>query len=96
MKVATLLLCSLSFASAFQVQRTPKPALDRALALRGGLSLEQTSMLGVAYLGGFGVTNLISTDIFWGSDGILPYFKSETGPGSRERCTIPLAPQRAS
>ena len=75
-----LLICTLSVASAFKVQPEAKPALSNALKLRGGLSLEQTSLVGVAYLGGFGVTLLANPEMFYGKDGLLPYFHSAVGP----------------
>ena len=77
-----LLVCTLSVASALKVEPAlPKPALAKALALRGGLTLEQTSLLGVVYQGGFGVTLLADPEFFFGKDGIIPYFKSPVGPG---------------
>jgi hypothetical protein len=48
-----VLLCSLSLASALKVEPAAKPNL---MKLRGGLSLETTSLVGALYNGGFGVT----------------------------------------
>ena len=55
--------------------------LDKALALRGGVSLEQASLLGALYYGFFGVGLLASPSFFFGPDGLIPYFKEEAGPG---------------
>ena len=74
-----LLICALSVASAFKVQE-PKPALQKTLALRGGLSAETTALIGAIYNGGFGVTLLASPEMFYGKDGLMPYFKTAIGP----------------
>ena len=59
-----LLVASLAVASAFKVDSAaPKPALDKTLALRGGLSVETTSLLGALYNGGFGVTLMANPDM---------------------------------
>ena len=74
-----ILICALSVASAFKVQE-PKPALQKTLALRGGLSAETTALIGAIYNGGFGVTLLASPEMFYGKDGLMPYFKTAIGP----------------
>ena len=80
-----LLVCTLSVVSAFSVHREPaKPALDRALALRGGLSVEKTSLLGAVYLGGFGVTLAANPD---------SQFQTATRPCSPQ-CTRPLSEEK--
>jgi hypothetical protein len=74
-----LLVCSLAAASAFKMEPAVTPALGKALALRGGLSLETSSLIGALYNGGFGVTLMANPDAFYGPNGILPYFKAELG-----------------
>ena len=87
--VATLACASASKLGASKVQPRSKPQaqpLDKALALRGGVSLEQASLLGALYYGFFGVGLLASPSFFFGPDGLIPYFKEEAGPGgSRPR-----------
>ena len=75
-----VLVCALSVASAFKVSEAPKPALQKTLALRGGLSLETSSLIGALYNGGFGVTLMANPEMFYGKDGLLPYFHSAVGP----------------
>jgi hypothetical protein len=71
------LVATLSVASALKVQQ---PAVKPVLKLRGGLSLETTSLVGALYNGGFGVTLLANPDAFYGPNGLLPYFSAELGP----------------
>ena len=59
-----LLVASLAVASAFKVDSAAKPALDNTLALRGGLSVETTSLLGALYNGGFGETLMANPDMY--------------------------------
>ena len=82
--VATLACASASKLGASKVQPRSKPQaqpLDKALTLRGGVSLEQASLLGALYYGFFGVGLLASPSFFFGPDGLIPYFKEEAGPG---------------
>jgi hypothetical protein len=75
-----VLVCSLAVASAFKVDSpAPKPAIGKALALRGGLSLETSSLIGALYNGGFGVTLMVNPDAFYGPNGVMPYFSAELG-----------------
>ena len=74
-----VLVCALSVASAFKVNEAPKPALQKTLALRGGLSLETSSLIGALYNGGFGVTLMANPEMFYGKDGFLPYFATDMG-----------------
>ena len=57
-----------------------KPSLQKTLTLRGGLTLEQTSLIGALYNGGFGVTLMANPDLFFGPSGFLPYFSTALGP----------------
>merc|ERR1719174_25480 len=36
-------------------------------------------MLGAVYYGGFGLTNLVNGELFFGPSGFLPYFNTESG-----------------
>merc|ERR1719473_1800551 len=76
-----LLLVCLAGAAAFKAgpATAPKPSLEQALALRGGLSLETSSLIGAIYNGGFGVTLMANPDMFYGPNGFLPYFNAELG-----------------
>lgn len=42
--------------------------------------MEQASLLGAVYYGGFGVTLCADPDTFYGPEGILPYQKTASGP----------------
>jgi len=76
-----VVISSLAAASALQVDRPAvKPSLQKTLTLRGGLTLEQTSLIGALYNGGFGVTLMANPDLFFGPSGFLPYFSTALGP----------------
>jgi len=74
-----LLIASLATASALKVANTP--SAQPLLKLRGGgiTDLDTASLVGVAYFGGFGVTLLANPEMFYGANGILPYFKTPAG-----------------
>ena len=84
-----LLVASLACASASKLgasKASARPALDKTLKLRGGITLEQASLAGAAYYGGFGVTLFANPDFFYVPTACSPTRSPSPAPSAASAC----------